>query len=239
MECFVSIGHCLHWTLWRIFGMCWNVMFPFLPDLFQENSRDVSNDAKSKYRCLVELKRQMSTGDLISLMTESRHKSEDPVFETLRDTQWIAYVQNADHQSTIRPSVNLQGAQLERANWQGVDLREANLADANLYRADLRWADLYRADLRWADLRRAELEGAKLGRAKLGDSDLRGADLREADLRRAELRDADLRRAELDGVKLEGADLRGAKLTQQQLDEACGDEDTRLSDGLVMELYCE
>jgi hypothetical protein len=47
-------------------------------------------------------------------------------------------------------------------------------------------------------------------------------DLSLADLERANLIDADLR----------GAYLSGAKLTQEQLDEACGDANTKLPEGL-------
>jgi uncharacterized protein YjbI with pentapeptide repeats len=41
-----------------------------------------------------------------------------------------------------------------------------------------------------------------------------------------------LTRATLRGADLSGADRRGAELTQTQLDEACGDTDTKLPEGL-------
>ncbi len=71
-------------------------------------------------------------------------------------------------------------------------------------------ADLSRTNLQGADLRDAKLQGADLRRANL-----QGADLFEANLRSAKLRDA-------------------KNLTQEQLDGACGDEATKLSEGLTI-----
>ena len=68
---------------------------------------------------------------------------------------------------TIKPSANLQGADLrltilrganlQHANLQSADLRYANLRRARLWDADLQFASLQHADLRSADLRRANL----------------------------------------------------------------------------------
>jgi uncharacterized protein YjbI with pentapeptide repeats len=64
---------------------------------------------------------------------------------------------------------------------------------------------------------------------------MRRAKLQGADLRRADLQGADLRRADLQGANLKEAEL----LTQQQLDKACGDEETKLSEGLTIETCSE
>jgi uncharacterized protein YjbI with pentapeptide repeats len=77
-------------------------------------------------------------------------------------------------------------------------------------------------------------------RAKLQGADLRRADLQGADLLGADLQGADLRSADFQGANLRGANLKEAEfLTQQQLDEACGDEETKLSEGLTIETCSE
>jgi hypothetical protein len=131
---------------------------------------------------------------------------------------------------------------LERANlsghWlQGENFRAANLIRANLSDADLSFADLRGAWLLDAKLNRADLTGAKLGGAFLLDANLNGADLIDADLSFADLRGAWLLDAKLNRADLTGAKLGGAKnLTRQQLDKACGDKYTELSDDLKYDL---
>ncbi len=79
--------------------------------------------------------------------------------------------------------------------------------------------NLRRADLAGKDLRNADLAGAGLRGALLIGADLRGADLNYADLTGADLRGADL----------SGADLATSLFTsQQQLDSAKGDSNTKL-----------
>ncbi len=71
-----------------------------------------------------------------------------------------------------------------------------------------------------ADLHEANLEKAYLNRANLQKANLRGANLQRADLLRANLQGADLREA--------------VELTQEQLDLACGDAETKLSPGMFI-----
>ncbi len=76
-----------------------------------------------------------------------------------------------------------------------------------------------------ADLHLANLKGA----------DLRGAELREANLMGANLRDANIHNADLAGATLGNAELIGVRgLTQEQLDQACGNGDTRLPEGFTI-----
>ncbi len=74
--------------------------------------------------------------------------------------------------------------------------------------ADLRGAFLYYANLSGAELYHADLSGANLFTANLSGADLVGADLRGAFLRDAQ------------------------NLTQEQLDTACGNSNTKLPEGL-------
>ncbi len=85
---------------------------------------------------------------------------------------------------------------------------------ANLSRTDLQGVNLYGANLQEAVLIDAKLQGADLGSAKLQGANLEGASLQ--------------------GTYLGGADLTQAKnLTREQLDEASGDDKTKLPDDLA------
>jgi hypothetical protein len=119
---------------------------------------------------------------------------------------------------------------LDRANlsgqWlRGNDLSEAYLRNANLTGADLSGANLSGASVQGANLRDAILDEANLSGADLSSANLRGANLRDANLRGANLRGANLRDAKMGGVR---------NLTQLQLDEACGNANTGLPDGLTL-----
>jgi hypothetical protein len=119
---------------------------------------------------------------------------------------------------------------LSRANLSNQWLVGDYLSGADLSRANLRGATLVLADLSLADLRRANLSGADLRGAHLPGADLSGANLSGADLRDAHLMDA-----HLSGAQLSGADLSGAALAQaMQLNEACGNENTKLPEGFTV-----
>jgi uncharacterized protein YjbI with pentapeptide repeats len=78
------------------------------------------------------------------------------------------------------------------------------------------------------DLSLADLSGADLRKANLSRAVLRGANLSGADLSGANLSGAALGLADLSGANLSGAE----DLTQEQLEEANGDESTRLPSDL-------
>ncbi len=124
----------------------------------------------------------------------------------------------------------------------------ASCPGCNLFQADLANLELKGRDFHGARLRQADASGAVLARSRFAHGDLRdfngygavmtGADLRGADLTHATLVGAYLEGADLSGAKLEGANLSGAEmerargLTAGQLSQACGDEATRLPNGL-------
>jgi uncharacterized protein YjbI with pentapeptide repeats len=139
----------------------------------------------------------------------------------------------------------LSGANLSGANLSRADLSRASLSAADLFGADLFGAVLFGADLSGADLIGAELIGADLSRASLSAANLSRAELIGANLSRAvlsgaNLSGANLSRADLFGAVLSAADLSGAiltgfeanltgtNLTQEQLEQAEGDENTQL-----------
>jgi uncharacterized protein YjbI with pentapeptide repeats len=166
------------------------------------------------------------------------------------------------HQSWLQ-SGGKDGA---RANFFHCDLREGNLKKMDLRDADLSMCDLREVDLRFADLREATLQGsdllqsnlrnANLERANLVSAHLVGANLTDVTLRQACLMDAQLQDADLTGVDLEGANFRFAEferatfhrarlvktdlrrwyLDEEQLDGACGDDKTKLLDGVKFRL---
>ena len=151
-----------------------------------------------------------------------------------------ADLRGADLQEADLRGADLQGAILKDANLQKVLLEGANLQGASLVLADLQGAFLEGAILQGADLRYASLQGVYLRDANLQGADLWRASLQEADLGGANLQEADLRGANLQGVYLRDANLQGADLTdtfgltQERLDQACGNEETKLPSGLVV-----
>jgi hypothetical protein len=168
---------------------------------------------------------------------------------------------NLSNQSLVRDNLShaiLIDANLSHAILVGADLSHAalfgaNLSDANLGHANLTDAYLTGANLSGAYLSHANLSGAhltNLSGAYLSDANLSGADLKHANLSHAILISANLNRAilvganlsdaNLSGADLSGADLRGAdlsgskKLSQTQLDKGCGNEETKLPEGLTL-----
>jgi hypothetical protein len=88
---------------------------------------------------------------------------------------------------------------------------------------------LYESDLIDADKPVISLWGANLNRANLFFASLERASLERANLVGANLFFANLERANLEGANLEGANLGFAEnLTQEQIDQAFGDENTTL-----------
>jgi uncharacterized protein YjbI with pentapeptide repeats len=163
-----------------------------------------------------------------------------------------ANLRGADLNSAYLNSAYLSRVDLTGANLIGANLTGANLTDATLSRVDLTGADLTGANLGLADLNGAYLSGANLTGANLSRTNLRSADLSGANLRGAsligtnlsvaypigaDLTGANLRGADLTGANLSRTNLRGAKnLIQTQLNEACGNNETELPEGLDLTL---
>jgi uncharacterized protein YjbI with pentapeptide repeats len=95
--------------------------------------------------------------------------------------------------------------------------------------AHLEGANLENADLLEANLVAAHLQGAKLIRTRFQDAELGNADLRGANLEEANLA----------GARLDGAHLTEVKgLTQDQVNIACVDEETKLPEGFTKPAPC-
>lgn len=119
---------------------------------------------------------------------------------------------------------------LVETNLTGVDISEANLTGAYLWGADLRSAELSGANLAGAKLLGVSL----LRRADLLGANLTGANLTGADLSEVNLSEMNLWGVILSGANLSGANLAGATgLTQEQINQAYGDDATVLPEGFV------
>ena len=101
-------------------------------------------------------------------------------------------------------------------------------------------AELQRADFGGADLTGANFQKAELGRASFKDAVITGGNFAMANLSRVQLFAAkfegplDFSGAFLFQTRLEGVDLSQAKgLQQWQIDQACGDANTKLPSGLT------
>jgi hypothetical protein len=124
-------------------------------------------------------------------------------------------------------NTNLSGVDLFGAPLRSANLWDTNFSGAGLMSADLAWAHLQRANLSRADLSYANLSGANLSSADLSGADLTGANLSRKDHDYERVYGVDYSDVS-EGANLSGADLTGAILTQTQLEEAIGDEHTRL-----------
>jgi uncharacterized protein YjbI with pentapeptide repeats len=144
--------------------------------------------------------------------------------------------------------VAASGATFDYARLRGADLSRAKLLKITAYRADFGGARLVGADLNKAELPRTNFTKANLSGANLRKAELSRSTLQGAHLTRANLAGADLARANLKGAKLAGAKFKNARLfqtriegvdlsaviglRQRQVNEACGDANTKLPSGL-------
>ncbi|PWE17321.1 hypothetical protein DDZ18_06440 [Marinicauda salina] len=134
--------------------------------------------------------------------------------------------------------VSLDGASLENASLDGGVFMTLEASGARFNGARFRNAVLRAAEFDGADLQNADFSGCHFTRASLDSADARYAVFSGAIFEHADLSNADLRGAVLNGarfvfVDLSGADLRTASgLNADMLRRACGDDATRLPQGL-------
>lgn len=112
--------------------------------------------------------------------------------------------------------INLNEADLSRANLGGADLVDADLSRANLSEADLSEAYLYEANLSEANLSGAYLYGVNLNKANLSNVNVSGTYLSEANLS-----EANLSGANLSGAFLSEANALNTNFTRANLTGAC------------------
>jgi uncharacterized protein YjbI with pentapeptide repeats len=104
----------------------------------------------------------------------------------------------------------------------------------------LKGADLTNQCVKGGNLTGADFDGARLvlacmSKANFHSATFRGADLSGANLANSRMDDADLSGAILSITSIKGTDLsRAHGLTQAQLDQACGDAQTRVPAGMIV-----
>ncbi|MFB9373311.1 pentapeptide repeat-containing protein [Algimonas porphyrae] len=148
----------------------------------------------------------------------------------------------------------LYGVQGEQVIMRGAVLEDATLTEANLSHSTMRQANLHRAELTRGTFTDNDFQSANLmsasassvdftrsnfDRARLDNADLSSATLDGGQFTGVRFGFANLEKASLDQTNLSDADLTHVVgLTQEQLDQACGNMNTRLPDGLNLG-YCE
>jgi uncharacterized protein YjbI with pentapeptide repeats len=162
--------------------------------------------------------RRARPGDNLSVVARARTLTVLPRLDGDRKRSVLQFLYESDLITKGRATLDLTGANLERAvlwefNLSEADLSAAYLFRADLFRAGLRGAVLSEAFLRKAALRESDLTEADLREALLGEADFSRADLSKADLRDADLDDAILREAILHETILRHAELRRTDLT--------------------------
>jgi uncharacterized protein YjbI with pentapeptide repeats len=160
-----------------------------------------------------------------------------------------------DLSATDLSGSNLAGANLEKATLirsllEGSTADKANFARIEGYRtiftgvsatgSSFVSSELQRADFTGANLTGADFRKAELGRANFKDATITGTQFGMSNLSRAELQAAkfegpiDFAGAFLFLTRLDGLDLSQATgLEQWQVDQACGDQATKLPAGLT------
>jgi uncharacterized protein YjbI with pentapeptide repeats len=116
--------------------------------------------------------------------------------------------------------VDLEQADLARANLDKASLIETRLTGASLTGARLTAADLSRANLKGADLDEALLENAKFSWAYMQAAKLNGSKLIATIFNGAQLQAASFLRVQAQGASFSGADLRGAVFAEASLDRS-------------------
>lgn len=137
----------------------------------------------------------------------------------------MQFLYQADLINKDNPRIKLFYANLTSANLTGKDSQDNRFVLDN---ANLRGVNLADADLEYI-----RLEGSNLSYSHLVNTDLSNANLSDASLYHAFLDNVDLSGATLSGADLGDLDLRNdTGLTQEQIDEAKGNELTLLPDDL-------
>ena len=136
--------------------------------------------------------------------------------------------QNAGQIARVRGGTSCAGCNLFQGSFSGLEASGLNLNGARLRQSDLSLVVMNRTRFSNADLRDVEAYGAVFS-----SSSFAGANLTNASFVGAYLDGANFSGATLTGTNLSGAKLlRATGLTQGRLNQACGDETTRLPRGL-------
>lgn len=152
-----------------------------------------------------------------------------------------ANVGSANFEKATLTRASLAGATATKANFNRIEAYRSNFAKLSAAGATFGSSELQRANFAGADLSSANLAKAELGRTNFQKANLSGVNFSLANLSRADLTGAttegalNFDKAFMFRTRIEGLDLSSAKgLQQAQLDLACGDDSTKLPDGLAV-----
>ncbi|WP_374599965.1 pentapeptide repeat-containing protein [Brevundimonas sp.] len=138
--------------------------------------------------------------------------------------------QNAGQIARVRGGASCAGCNLFQGSFTGLQASGLNLNGARMRQSDLSLAVMNRTRFSNADLRDVEAYGGVFS-----SSSFAGANMTNASFVGAYLDGANFSGATLTGTNLSGATLlRATGLTQGRLNQACGDETTRLPRGLTI-----
>ncbi|HEY0600956.1 pentapeptide repeat-containing protein [Brevundimonas sp.] len=139
-----------------------------------------------------------------------------------------ASAQNAGQIARVRGGASCAGCNLFQGDFSGLQARGLNLSGARLRQADLSLSVMNRTRFSNADLRDVEAYGGVFSGSSFAGADLTNASFVGAYLDGSNFSGATLRGANFAGASLE----RATGLSQARLNQACGDEATRLPPGL-------
>jgi uncharacterized protein YjbI with pentapeptide repeats len=215
-------------------GIAWDACGQKLPVEFQYEGYRVELKESGKFSLSISIKNATSEHNfemrfntpyealqyLTAMHTFSKIQELNPHheihFATLKDP-CDADKSMDEHQAIC---LNLEDADLKRANLSGMSLKNIHMQNANLTNAKLIGTDLTNANMDAAIFTGADLSGAKLENAELESTDLTNVNLSQTNLSKANLDYATMAATNLYCAKLENATLDYAKMTDVNLNEA-------------------
>ncbi len=146
---------------------------------------------------------------------------------------------NTDFEKSVLLRVFFDGSSAKNANFEKAIVYRVNFKNANLENAVFHKAEMLRVNFSGANLTSANFSKAEAGRsifakAALGNNDFSNASLARADFRGSKINGPlNFTGAYFYQTRIEGVDLSHATgLKQWQIDMACGDDATKLPDGV-------
>ena len=141
-----------------------------------------------------------------------------------------ASAQNAGQIARVRAGTGCSGCNLFQGDFSGLEARGLNLSGARLRQADFSLSVMNRTRFSNTDMRDVEAYGGVFSSANFAGANMTNASFVGANLDGASFSGATLRGANFSGASLQ----RATGLTQSRLNQACGDEATRLPRGLTI-----
>ena len=139
-----------------------------------------------------------------------------------------ASAQNAGQIARVRAGTGCPGCNLFQGDFSGLEARRLDLSGARLRQADFSLSVMNRTRFSNTDMRDVEAYGGVFSSASFASANMTNASFVGANLDGASFSGATLTGANFSGASLQ----RATGLTQSRLNQACGDEATRLPRGL-------